>query len=197
MKSITKFFLPICLFAILISSNVRADDVLNTIDEAVNQYKNGDYSGAASNLDYATQLIRQKKSEKMKDLLPDPLPGWEAEAAEAQAIGTAVFGGGITVTRTYKKDNAIINIDIVSDSPVMQSLIMMINNPMLAGASGGKLESIGGQKAIVQYNEAAMSGEVNIIVENNIMVTVKGQKSARADIVGYAEAIDYDTLKKN
>jgi len=172
------------------------DEVLTTIDQAVSQYKDGDLAGAASNLDYASQLIRQKKSEAMKNLLPEPLPGWEAEPATAQALGTAVFGGGINVSRTYKQQDKVITIDIVSDSPVLQSLVMMINNPMFAGASGGKLETVNRQKAIVQYNEASHGGEINIVVDNRFMVTVKGQKVERHELLDFAKAVDFEALAK-
>ncbi|MDH3328008.1 MAG: hypothetical protein OEM01_02120 [Desulfobulbaceae bacterium] len=192
-----KFFFLACSFIIILCPNLRADDVLNILDEAVKQYNSGDYSGAASNLDYASQLIRQKKSELMKELLPEPFPGWEAEEADAQALGTAVFGGGINVSRTYTKKTSKVTIDIISDAPVMQSLVMIINNPMLAGASGGKLETIKGQRAIIQYNETTRDGEVNIVIGNSILVTVKGQKVDRVEMVEFAAAVDYDALTKN
>lgn len=173
------------------------DEVLAIIEQAVTQYRNNDLAGATSNLEYATQLIRQKKSEGMKSFLPEPLEGWEAEPASAQALGAAVFGGGITVSRTYTRKPAVVTIDIVSDSPLLQSLVMMISNPMIAGASGGKLETINGQRAIVQYNEASMDGEVNIVVENRFMVTLKGKKVERNQLVSYAEAVDYEALAQN
>lgn len=197
MKKILRCSLLVIIFMMTICPNLWADDVLNILEEAVKQYKNGDYSAAASNLDYASQLIRQKKSEHMKQLLPEPLAGWEAEAADAQAIGTAVFGSGVNVSRTYKLKEAVITVDIVTDSPVIQSMVMMLNNPMLIGASGGKLEVIKGQKAIVKYDETALEGEVNIVVGNNILVTIKGQKTGRADLLAYAAAVDYEALKKN
>ena len=187
MKRLFIYIFTLCFLVITLSTNSRADEVLNVLDEAVKQYKSGDYSGAASNLEYASQLIRQKKSEIMKELLPEPLPGWEAEAADARTLGTAVFGGGINVSRSYAKKSATVSIDIVSDSPVMQSLVMMINNPMLAGASGGKLETIKKQRAIVQYNESTRDGEI----------TVKGEKVDRKDLIEYASAVDYEALAKN
>lgn len=173
------------------------DEVLTIIEQAVSQYKNNDLAGATSNLEYASQLIRQKKSEAMKSLLPEPLAGWEAEPATAQALGAAVFGGGITVSRSYSKKPAVITIDIVSDSPLLQSLVMMINNPMIAGASGGKLENVNGQRAIVQYDEAARKGEVNIVVENRFMVTLKGKNAERSQLISYAAAVDYASLAEH
>ncbi len=172
------------------------DDVLATIEQAVKQYKAGDLAGAASNVDYAAQLIRQKKSEKMKSLLPEPLAGWQAQEANAQAMGTAVFGGGVTVNRKYTKGAATVEVEIVSDSPVLQSVMMMLNNPMFAGAGGGTLVKIKGQRAIVKYNKGNHSGDVNIVVAGRFMVTVKGQNVQRADLITYAGAVDYRGLSK-
>ena len=172
------------------------DDVLATIEQAVKQYKAGDLAGAASNVDYAAQLIRQKKSEKMKFLLPEPLAGWQAQEANAQAMGTAVFGGGVTVSRKYTKGPATIEVEIVSDSPVLQSVMMMLNNPMFAGAGGGTLEKIKGQRAIVKYNKGNHNGDVNIVVAGRFMVTVKGQNVQRPDLIAYAGAVDYQGLSK-
>jgi hypothetical protein len=172
------------------------DDVLATIEQAVKQYKAGDLAGAASNVDYAAQLIRQKKSEKMKALLPPPLAGWQAGEASAQAMGTAVFGGGVTVSRKYTKGASSVEVEIVSDSPVLQSVMMMLNNPMFAGAGGGTLETIKGQRAIVKYNKGNHNGDVNIVVAGRFMVTIKGQGVQRADLIAYSAAVDYQRLMK-
>lgn len=201
MKSQSVFVLIVLFVCCLALSAVAAeetDDVLTTIEQAVKQYKSGDYAGAASNLDYASQLIRQKKSERMKDLLPEPLKGWQAREASAQALGTAVFGGGVTVRREYfTGNNASVSIEIVTDSPVLQSIMMMLNNPMFAGASGGMLETIKAQRAIVKYDDKGRKGEINIVVAGRFMVTVKGKLVDRKTLVRYAEAVDYVSLISN
>ena len=173
------------------------DTVLTTIKEATRQYQAGDYSGAASNLDYASQLIRQKKSEKMKALLPEPLTGWEAKEASAQALGAAVLGGGVTVSRDYTKGPAFVSVEIVSDSPVLQSVLMMINNPVFAGAGGGKLETIKGQRAVLKYDSGKQSGELYIVVASRFVITIKGRQVAREDLLAYGQAMDYRVLEKN
>ena len=173
-----------------------ADEVLTTVEEAVSQYKKGDFDGAASNLDYAAQLIRQKKSEALKEVFPDPFEGWEAEPATSQSTGTAAFGRSINVSRTYVKKPSTITIDITSDSPVMQSLVMMLNNPVIAGAGGAKVEEFGTYKGIVHYNEANLSGDANIVVDDRFMVTVKGQQIEREVLIKYAQAVKYVELGK-
>jgi hypothetical protein len=173
------------------------DTVLSTIKEATRQYQAGDYSGSASNLDYASQLIRQKKSEKMKDLLPEPLPGWDGKEASAQALGAAVLGGGVTVSRDYTRGASSISVEIVSDSPVLQSVLMMLNNPVFAGAGGGRLETVKGNRSVLKFDSGKKSGELYIVVASRFVVTVKGRQVAREDLLAYGEAMDYRVLEEN
>lgn len=188
---------PLCkrvvfLFLVFLPFTAMAaeDDVLTAINEAVNQYNRGDFAGAASNLDYAAQLIRQKKSENLKVILPEPLGGWQAGEASAEAVGAAMLGGGITVRRDYTKGKAKISVEVVTDSPILQSVMMMLNNPMFASAGGGKLETIKGQRAIVNYDKAGKSGDLNMVVGNGFMVTVRGRNAELADMMAYAGAVD-------
>lgn len=173
------------------------DNVLSTIKEAIKQYQAGDYTGAASNLDYASQLVRQQKSEKMKGLLPEPPAGWQAGEANAQALGAAILGGGVTVSRDYSKGSSSVSVEIVSDSPVLQSVLVMINNPMFSGAGGGKLETVKGQRAIVKYESGKKSGELYIVVASRFVITIKGRQVTREDLLAFAEIIDYRILEKN
>ena len=96
---------PFILFTALIlcSGITHADEITNTINEALTQYKNGEYSEAVGNLDYASQMIRQKKSEGLADYLPQPLDGWELSNTESSAAGGAMLGGMVSAERIYKK----------------------------------------------------------------------------------------------
>lgn len=187
--------LSICVLVLaVLGQQARADEVLTAVDEAVKQYEKGDYDGSASNLDYAAQLIRQKKSEALKEVLPEPFAGWEAEPATAQATGTAVFGKNVSVSRTYARKPSAVTIDIVSDSPVMQSLIMMLSNPVLAGAGGAKVETFAAHKGIVKYDEVSRNGDVNIVIDNKFLVTVTGQQVDREELIAYAQAVQFSKL---
>lgn len=190
--------LPLILAMALHVPAVHADDnVLSTIREATRQYEAGDYTGAASNLDYAAQLVRQQKSERMKALLPEPLSGWEGKDANAQALGAAILGGGVTVSRDYKRGTSSLSVEIVSDSPVLQSVLMMVNNPVFAGAGGGKLETLKGQRAILKFDSGKKSGDLYVVVDGRFVITIKGRQVAREDLIAYGEAINYALLEKN
>jgi hypothetical protein len=172
----------------------HADEVTDSIKEALQQYKNGEYSAAAGSLDYAAQLIRQKKGEQLQSFLPKPLTGWTARDSTSQAVGTAMFGGGISAERQYHKGSSSVTITIVTDSPLLQSMMMMFTTPMFIVSEGRKLEKIGGQKAIVKYNRSDKEGEINIVVANRFLVTVNGKKVSKKNLTDYAMGINYKKL---
>ena len=184
----------ITILLMAISPLVYADDVTDSINEAQDYYESGEYSSAVDSLNYASQLIQQKKSENLKSFLPEPLEGWTSKKTKSNAAGAAMFGGGITATRQYIKGKNNITVEIVTDSPLLQSMMMMFSNPMYATSDGGKLEKIKRQKAIVKFNPDTNRGDIKIVIANRFLVTVTGNRTTKEDLKAYAKAIDYKKL---
>lgn len=191
--SLFRSILSLCAAASFFTAiSVRADDVTDSIDEAVKAYKANDFSAAAQSLDAAAQLIRQKRAEQFKAFLPNPPSGWTAEDATSQAAAAALLGGGVSAERHYTKGDSSMTVKLFTDSPIMQGVLMMMGNPMFANADGGKLERIKGQKAIFKNKEG--SGSVNIVVNGAMLVQIEGSDVTDADLHAFAEAIDYGKL---
>lgn len=186
--------IPVLLISLGVS--LHADDVTDTIAEALKSYESGEYSTAVEDLNYALELIKQKKSEGLQEYLPEPLAGWTAKDATSQTAGAAMFGGGLSTERTYKKDKSRIKVQIMADSPVLQGMMGLFTNPMFATSDGGKLERINRQKAIVKYNKENEKGDIKIVVAKRFMITIEGTKVTREDLVAYAKAIDYKKMAK-
>ncbi len=184
------------LSALALSGTAQADEILDEIDEAVRLYKAGDFSGAVSSLEFAAQQIRQQMAGEVSAALPDPLPGWEAEDAETTAMGAAMFGGGITAERSYTKDDASVDIQIVGDSPMLQMAMGMFNNPMMLSAGGKKLIKIKGQKASMEYDSDSGDGEIMVVVANSVLVTVSGYGASQEDLTAYAEGVRYELIEE-
>ncbi len=182
------------LFMSMVSSPVLADDVTDSINEGLKQYSNGEFADAVQSLDYASQLIRQKKGGQLETLLPAPIPGWKAEDAKSQAIGSAMFGGGVTAERSYAKGDSRVNVKIITDSPMMQGMMMMFSNPMMLTSDGGKLEKINGEKAIVKYSNDNKDGNINMVIAGRFLITVEGNDVARQDLIAFAQGIDFKKL---
>jgi len=185
------------LFLILMAFSAAgyADDIEDSIKEALQYYENGEYKDAVESLNYASQLIQQKKATGLESFLPEPLSGWTAQKTSSQAAGASMFGGGITAERKYSKGSSSIAVKIITDSPLMQSMMMMFSNPMLATSDGGKLERIGRQKAIVKFNPNSKRGEIKIVVAKQFLVLIEGRGITKEDLKGYAKAIDYKKLQ--
>ncbi len=182
------------LVVVVSFGHASADEIVRSIEDALRQYKSGEYSAAVGSLDYAAQLIRQKKGGKLQSLLPKALPGWRVSDSNAQAVGAAMFGGGVSAERQYQKGSSIVTVTIVTDSPMLQSMMMMFSNPMFATSDGGRLETIGGQRAIVKYGSSDREGEITIVVANRFLVTVSGEGVSKKDLIDYAKGIDYKKL---
>lgn len=180
---------------LVFSGPVPADDVEDSINEALEYYHDGEYKDAVESLNYATQLIQQKKGGELEAYLPEPLDGWKAQPPTSQAAGAAMFGGGVTAEREYSNNDSSVTVRIVTDSPMMQGMMMMFSNPMFAASDGGKLERISRQKAIVKYDADNKEGEINIVVAKRFLVTVEGRDTSLEDLKAYAGAIDYKKLK--
>ena len=201
MLRMSKIF-RMCFIALFISSlfftsgAVFADEITDSIEEAMEYYKESNYVEASNSLDYASQLIRQKRSGNLEALLPEPLTGWSAEDVKSQAAGPGYLGGMISAKRKYKKDKSSVTIEIITDSPALLSMVMLFSNPAYASADGGKLTKIKRQKAIIKYHPSNKNGEINIVVAKQYLVSVKGRNIDKNDLVDYASAIDYKKLKK-
>lgn len=174
---------------LIFSGPLHADEISDTIQEALAAYQKGDLAQTKQTLDYASQLIASKNAETLLTLLPEPLAGWSAEAGESQSAGMAMFGGGLQASRVYTKDNQTVEMSFIGDSPLLAQFISIFANPALAGAMGKPLR-LGTQLALEDKD-----GEIKMVVANRFLVTISGTGS-RDEKLAYAKAIDLDALAK-
>ncbi|MEK6201563.1 MAG: hypothetical protein N2A40_03975 [Desulfobulbaceae bacterium] len=186
--------LAVCM-GMLSCGPVFADEVTDSITQGLEQYKKGSYAEAMNSLNYASQKIGQMKADALKVLIPQPLSGWTADEVVSQAAGTAMFGGGLSAEGRYHKgDQGSVTVKIITDSPLLQSMMMLISNPMFASSSGGRLEKINGQTAIVKYETQGKRGDINVVIAGKVLVTVEGNDVSQDDMMAYAKAVDYDKI---
>jgi len=179
--------------AACLSLSVAADEITDAISEAVSAYKGGKLSEAVSQLDYASALIRQQKAAKLLAVFPEPLKGWTAENAESESAGASMMGGGISANRTYVRGENEVSIELVTDSPMLQSVMGMLNNPALITMNGNKLIKIQGHKAVLDMEEKDYP-EIMLIINGKTMFTLKGNNAGVDDLKAYGEKLNLDAL---
>jgi len=184
-------FLALMLIAVSLAP-AHADDASDQLQEALKAYDKGDYATALTALDAAAALIRQKRAEQWQSLLPNPLPGWQAEDAQSATVSPAVFGGGTSVTRSYFRDTDKVEISLVLDSPLMQGIGSLMTNPFFTN-SDVKVLVINGRKAL--YTKSDNSYQV--MVGTKAMIIVKGSLMVGEDTLkAYLTAIKFSELEK-
>ena len=179
------------MFAAL--SSLRADDVTDAIEQALEAYKDKDFSLAVAQLDTASQLIRQARADGLTTLLPEAPAGWEAEDAESAAQSMGAYSM-VTASREYRKDDAWVKIEIQTDSPFLQQVMAFINSPMMASASGAKLQIINKQKVLVQYDTGNKSGNMQVVLGGKTLVKVEGNEVSEAELKTFLNALDFAKL---
>lgn len=171
-----------------------ADDISEAISEGLSLYKAGNLTESANQLTYAAQLIQQQRGSNLQNILPPPLSGWEADEAQVDT-GASMFGAGINVKRTYFKENSQVDVEMNFDSPAIQSMLGLFNNPMFIAADGGKLKKIGGQKIILKDNQG--SREATIVVDNRILINIFAEGTDETTLLNYVEALDFEKIARS
>ena len=191
-----KTFFIVGLFSFFFVQLAVADTITDRIDLAKRKYLEGKFKEAISELEFAAGLIKQKKAEEIKMLLPDPLSGWKAQEAKSGAA-PLFLGGGSSASRKYYNDNgATVEISIISDAPLLSSLLMMLANPNFIGA-GNKITMVKGEKAIEEWDDVQKSGKLTIVLGEKVLVIVEGSNLANKEILyKFAELLNFEKIKK-
>lgn len=176
------------LAAAVIVTPALADEIEDSIKEALTAYASGDLAAAKLALDDAAQMIATKNAGALGAVLPEALSGWTAEAVDSNAAGAAMFGGGIQAGRKYTKGDTNVEINVLGDSPMLATVMPMLANSAMAAAMG-KVTKIGKNRAL-QTND----GQIMLVVGNRFLVTIDGSGSME-DKTAYANAIDFGKLE--
>ena len=182
----------IVMISCLLGTGVHADDITDSIKEGTSYYEDGNYNAALSSFKYVVQLITQKATESLAEYLPEATDGFEMSEPETQSGGMELFGGGSSVSADYSSDDGEITVTISANSPALQSILMVMNNPMFLGAQ--KMERVAGQKAIIDYDNSDMSGSVNIVVAGSALVSAEGSNVSLDQIKELVSNIDFKKL---
>ena len=180
------------LISCVVASNLFADEITDSIDEGTSYYKDENYAAAISSLKYAIQLMTQKSTEELAKFLPEAIDGFEMSEPETNSGGMELFGGGSSTSADYNSEEGEITITISANSPALQSVLMMMNNPMFLGSQ--KMERIAGQKAIVDWDNSDNSGSVNIIVGGSALVSAEGSNVSFDQVKKLLGNVDFKKL---
>lgn len=161
------------------------------LDEAKTAFSAGEISHARRVAEKAAQALAQTQGEAIRAFLPAAFDGWTIQEGDAASLAAIAIGGGVTVDRVYENaDGTDVRIEILADSDIVEGMADMYTNPAVLEGSGLKIETIGGEQAMID----PQSGQITVILDKRSSVTISG--SSTPEIVrSYAENINFAGLK--
>ena len=157
------FILSIVL---MVALQARSQEVPVLLDEAAGAYKNGNLEDARFALQQALNGINQAIGRDILEMLPQQLGDMNAVAESDNVTGLNTGFAGLFVSRHYKGEVNHAEVEIMSDSPFLASINMLLSMPVfLASDPNQKRIKIDGQKALLTKTPAQEEQLVNYDVQ--------------------------------
>jgi len=165
----------------------RADEVADNIAKAAAAWQAHDSQGTLNALDAATKAVHQVRADALKQLLPLPLPGWTADPPQTSAVGVEMLGGGTSASRIYHNGSERVDVQITTDSPMLQNMAALLQSPY-AQAAGVKAVTVAGHA--LSYTESDNS--YIALVADKIIIKIAGNKDTPEPVVRtFVAAVDF------
>lgn len=181
-----KRVLSLALAAAMVAAPAVADEITDTLQNAISAYEEGDIQYALEEIAFAQQLLQELKAGALEAFLPEAPPGWTREVDDGR--GQMAGFGGIGVSAAYYDSNQRFTLTILTDSPMVASMAGIFGNSAIL-ASQGKLIRVGREKFLEQQN-----GQLMGVIDGRILVQADG---APTDVMlPVIEKIDFRKLSR-
>jgi len=175
-----------------------ADDVIDQIEVGRQNYVEGDYAAAITELEFALNSVRNKLSALFMATMPEPPALWTAEQAKLNS-SAALIGGGMMISRKYseQKGHGKVKVELVVDSPMVQAFSAVLSNPiMIANEPQIERVRLGEMSALMDWNPEDSSGEISLSIGGRVLAKVEGDGLSDKDIlIKLMKSWDLDAVK--
>ncbi|MGI3186489.1 hypothetical protein [Nioella aestuarii] len=139
------------------------DEIMATLQSAMDAYGAGDIQYALDELAYAQQLLNGLVAEGLQGFLPAALDGWTMTIDPDAAQGMGFIGGGTIARGEYCGASGCFTITLMADNPMVTSMGAMLGNAQMMAAMG----------PIVRINRQSFlnqDGDLSALIGNRILV---------------------------
>jgi len=195
MKAIRSPLAGLCL--LLPALTMAANAVDEQIQRGVEAYQAGHYQQAIQALQLSIEQLQDLLNQQYLKLLPDAPPGWEASEAQLPPAEVAAsLGGGLHVSREYRRGTEKVEIQLIANSPMLSALGAIISNPdILKSNPGVEPYSYEGYSGL--RKKQPQGEEIALLLDNTILIKVTGtQLESEQAPEPFLEALDFDKLKQ-
>jgi hypothetical protein len=177
----------------------QADAVLDQIDAARRAYEAGEPRVATEALNVAIAQIQQQQTVAQLQLFPDPLPGWSANDANAEATGFMASLTGKILSRTYRQNEtgAELVMTISANSPFLGFISGLMQTPLFMQSADGLGAYVHqGYRGLLEPQDNGAT-KLSLVIGNSILLQLEGREGADAETLeAYLKAMDLKALER-
>ena len=188
-------YLYIILFMSVVSFSGMAQDFNKALADARSAYGSGNLTDARFAMEQMLRELDVMIGKEIMKLLPTKMDALNYNPKEDKVTGSGGgIGTGLYVQRTYGDTSKYVNLDIINNSPMINSINAILAMPFIGNSSDGsqKTVKVQGYKAVLYKNENTDTGTLNYDLQiplNNTLVTLKIEKTTEGDILRLANTI--------
>lgn len=190
----------IFLFTILAFGSLHAQDFSKSLASARTAYGSGDLENARFAMQQMLNDLDILIGKEVMKLLPAKM---DALAANTKNDNVTVNTGltGVVIHRDYGTGDKAVNLEIMSNSPLIASLNAILSIPFIGNSGDGtqKVVKIDGYKSILQKEVDSETNKTGYTLQtplNSTLVTIKIDNTTEADIVRLANTIPLSQIAK-
>ncbi len=191
-------FLGGCKGEMVGNSGVKeSDPALALMEKAKGLYRQGRYKEAINELRSAMAQVRARQMKAFEEVLPSPPRGWKGGETSTSPVVPDFLGGGIRVSRIYTGPSGErVEVSILSQSPLIQSILSLISSVSVLGEMGNtRLFLYKGEKALERFYPQEKRGELDVVVGGKALVMIKGEGISKASVLmKFLEGLKWDSM---
>lgn len=180
---------------VLAAFSASAQDFDKNIATARTSYGSGDLENARFAMEQMLRDLDMAIGKEILKMLPATIGALKVNEKADNLTGGAGYGGGLFVHRSYGADPKNGQIEIINNSPLINSLQAILTTPVLGGMmrdENQKQIKIQGYKSLLTKNVNSETAKTNYELQipmNNTLVTIRLDDSNETEITAAANAI--------
>lgn len=191
-----KIFSLLIILAVCGQSN--AQEFAKRLTEAKSAYSSGKLDDSRFAMEQMLQELDIITGKEVIKLLPTKMADKDANTKADNVTGSSGFFGVIIHREYGTVDTSNVDLEIISNSPLISSLNAMLSLPFVAGTGDNKVIKINGYKALVEKvtgsNDRA-DYQVQLPL-NSTLITLKAPGYSQDDVIKMANTLPVADIAK-
>lgn len=174
----------------------QAQDFNKNLAEARAAYTAGKLDDARFSMQQMLQELDIITGKEIMKLLPAKMQDQNANGANDNVSGSSSFVG-VVVHRDYGQNGKNIDLEVISNSPMITSINAILSMPLIGNMGDNKVVKIGGYKALVQKssNGSGYDYEVQLPL-NATLITLKAPGYTQEQVMQMANTLPIAQIAK-